>query len=72
MRTHEVAELYGVASWNPKEWEVQEFRVQSLKVSSTKTPEQAMNELRALVGRYFDGVDAENYVSSIRDEAEDI
>jgi hypothetical protein len=31
-----------------------------------------MNELRSLVGRYFEGVDAEAYVSSIRGETEDM
>ena len=71
-RLYEFAEFSGIASWNPKEWKVQEFRVQSFKVSSTKTPEQAINELRVLVGRYFEGVDAEAYVSSIRGEEEDM
>src|SRR5262249_9907065 len=71
-RLYEFAEFYGVASWDPKEWKVREFRIQSFKVSSTKTPEQAMNELRILVGRYFEGVDAGEYVSSSRGEEEDI
>ena len=40
-------------------------------VSSVKTPEQTMNELRSLVGRYFEGVDAEAYVSSLRGETDE-
>jgi hypothetical protein len=31
-----------------------------------KTPEQAMADLRALVGSYFDGVDADAYIAALR------
>src|SRR5262249_2555467 len=37
----------------------------------TKTPAQAMDELRGLVGHYFDGVDAEEYVRKLRGEDDD-
>ena len=71
-RLYEFAEFFGIASWNPNNWKIVEFRIQSFAVSSVKTPEQTMNELRSLVGRYFEGVDAEAYVSSIRGETEDM
>jgi hypothetical protein len=71
-RLYEFAEFSGIASWNANDWKIAEFRIQSFTISSTKTPEQTMNELRSLVGRYFEGIDAEAYVSFIRGETEDI
>lgn len=71
-RLYEFAEFSGIASWSPNDWKIAEFRIQSFTVSSTKTPEQTINELRSLVGQYFEGVDAEAYVSSIRGETEDV
>ncbi len=35
------------------------------------TPAQALQSLRALVGRYFDGVDAHAYVAAVRGGAEE-
>lgn len=71
-RLYEFAEFSGTASWNPHNWEIKEFRIESFTPNNIKTPEQTMNELRELVGRYFDDIDdVESYVSSIRRASED-
>jgi hypothetical protein len=71
-RLYEFAELSGVAVWNPDGWRMKEFRIESFTPSGTKTPEEGMNELRSLVGRYFDDIeDVEAYVSSLRRATEE-
>jgi hypothetical protein len=72
-RLYEFAEFSGIAAWDPNGWRLKEFRIESFAASGTKTPEQAMTELRGLVSRYFEDIDdVESYVSSIRSETEDI
>jgi hypothetical protein len=66
-RLYEFAEFSGMATWNPNGWQIEEFRIESFASSATKTPEQGMNELRSLVGRYFEDIDdVDSYISSLR------
>jgi hypothetical protein len=72
-RLYEFAEFSGMAIWNPNDWQIEEFRIESFTPTGTKTPEQGMNELRSLVGRYFEDIDdVDSYISSLRSASEDI
>lgn len=71
-RLYEFAEFSGTAAWNPHSWEIRKFHIETFTPSNIKTPEQTMNELRGLVGQYFNDIDdVESYVSSIRRASED-
>lgn len=69
-----IGRLRRIVAERLREW-VEEQAAQQAKTPEPqeavqKTPEQCINELRTAVSQYFDGVDAEEYVSSIRGKAE--
>jgi HB1, ASXL, restriction endonuclease HTH domain len=58
--------VYVLKAWPSERKSVPDPGLPAFTLRSTKMPEQTMHELRSLVGRYFDGVDAEAYQKRVR------
>jgi hypothetical protein len=65
-RLYAWATFSGLAVWQTDDGTLAAVRLHSCTLSSPQTPEQTMQELRRLVGRYFDGIDADAYVAALR------